>query len=119
MAHELSITSDGQAEAFFALTPAWHGLGTVVDEAPDSAAAIKLARLEWEVAQQPIYTDTAQQTLAGGPDKAQVAGWTANVRTDRYRPVQNAEAFRFCDGVLADGIIKYESAGAMRGGKVV
>ncbi|HWE93085.1 MAG TPA: DUF932 domain-containing protein [Tepidisphaeraceae bacterium] len=129
MAHELSITADGQAEAFFALMPAWHGLGTVVDEAPNSAAAIKLAHLEWEVAQQPIYTDSAQQTLAGGPDKAQVAGWTANVRkdtgevlgvvTDRYRPVQNMEAFSFCDGLLADGIIKYESAGAMRGGKVI
>jgi phage/plasmid-like protein (TIGR03299 family) len=129
MAHELSITADGQAEAFFALTPAWHGLGTVVDEAPSSAEAIKLARLEWEVMQQPIYTDSAQQTLAGGPDKAKVAGWTANVRkdtgevlgvvTDRYKPVQNVEAFSFCDGLLADGIIRYESAGAMRGGKII
>jgi phage/plasmid-like protein (TIGR03299 family) len=129
MAHELSITKDGQAEAFFALTPAWHGLGTVVDDAPTSADAIRLAHLEWQVEQRPIYTDTAQQTLGGGPDKAKVAGWVANVRrdtgdvlgvvSDRYMPVQNAEAFGFCDGLLADGIIRYESAGAMRGGKVV
>ena len=129
MAHELSITKDGQAEAFYALTPAWHGLGTVVDQAPTSEAAIKLAHLEWEVTQQPIYTDSSQQTLACGADKAQVAGWCANVRkdtgdvlgvvTDRYTPVQNSEAFSFCDGLLADGVIKYESAGAMRGGKVI
>src|SRR5258708_7538110 len=125
MAHEISITSEGQAEAFYALTPAWHGLGTVVDHAPNSEEAIKLAHLEWEVTQQPIYTDSAQQTLEGTADKAKVAGWVANVRkdtgdvlgvvTDRYKAVQNAEAFNFCDGRLADGLIKNKSRGAFGG----
>jgi phage/plasmid-like protein (TIGR03299 family) len=129
MAHELSISADGRAEAFYALTPAWHGLGTVVDKALCSAEAIQAAHLEWEVIQKPIYTQTDQQTLTGGQDYAQVAGWCANVRADtgaalgvvtsRYKPVQNVEAFDFVDGLVQDGIIKYESAGAMRGGRVV
>lgn len=129
MAHEISITREGVAEAFYALTPAWHGLGAVVQDAPSSEEAIKLAHLEWEVTQQPVYTATPQQTLAGQPEQAEIKGYVANVRkdsgdvlgvvSDRYQPVQNVEAFNFCDGLLQDGIIRYESAGAMRGGKVV
>ena len=32
----------------------WHGLGTKVDEAPDSATAIKMAGLDWEVTQENV-----------------------------------------------------------------
>ncbi len=129
MAHELSIGRDGIAEAFYALTPAWHGLGTVVTKALNSAEAIGAARLGWEVVQQDVYQQTQQQTLSGGYDFHPVAGWKLNVRqdtgdvlgvvSDRYQVVQNREAFDFCDGLLQDGIIKYESAGAIRGGRIV
>jgi phage/plasmid-like protein (TIGR03299 family) len=37
----------------------------------------------------------------------------------RYQIVQNREAFDFLDGLLQDGVMKYESAGALRGGRVV
>ena len=53
----------------------------------------------------------------------------ATVRTDsgdvlgvvgkRYRIVQNRDAFGFLDSLLQDGIMKYESAGALRGGRQV
>ena len=35
----------------------WHGLGTIVAEAPTSADALKLAGLDWNVVQEPIFTD--------------------------------------------------------------
>ena len=34
----------------------WHGLGTIVAEAPASADALRLAGLDWKVVQEPIYT---------------------------------------------------------------
>ena len=37
----------------------WHGLGRVVTEAPTSREALKLAGLDWNVVQEPIYTGLA------------------------------------------------------------
>jgi hypothetical protein len=52
----------------------WHGLGTIVAEAPASAEALKLAGLDWKVVQAPIYTGRGEE----------VAGYKANLRdTDR------------------------------------
>ena len=38
----------------------WHGLGTIVMEAPASAEALKLAGLDWTVVQEPVYTDNQE-----------------------------------------------------------
>ena len=118
MAHDIS-TVNGVDEAMFALRPAWHGLGTVLDHVPNSAEAIRAAHLDWQVEMQPMKT-------AGGVD---VPEHFATVRTDcnavlgvvggRYKIVQNREAFDFLDGLLQDGIMRYESAGALRGGRIV
>ena len=48
----------------------WHGLGTVVMEAPASAEALRLAGLDWNVVQEPIYTDFNEP----------IEGYKANVR---------------------------------------
>lgn len=118
MAHEISING-GIAEAMYALTPAWHNLGTVLDHVPNSAEAIRAAHLDWNVEMQPMKT-------AGG---VEVPEHFATVRTDcnailgvvgsKYKIVQNAEAFEFLDSLLQDGLMKYESAGALRGGRIV
>lgn len=34
---------------FYVREKPWHGLGTMVAEAPDSAAALRLAGLDWNV----------------------------------------------------------------------
>lgn len=95
----------------------WHGLGTIVNKAPDSGEALKLAGLDWEVIQSPIFTAHGK-----------VEGWKANVRntdrqvlgvvTDRYRVVQNTEAFAFTDSLLGEGV-QYETAGSLMGGRKV
>jgi len=41
------------------------------------------------------------------------------VVSDSYRVVQNAEGFQFLDDLLQDGVMSYESAGALRGGRTV
>ena len=96
----------------------WHGLGTVVAEAPASADALYLAGLDWRVVQEPIYT--------GFHDE--VEGYKANVRdsdrkvlgvvSDRYKVVQNADAFSFTDELLGKGV-RYETAGSLQDGKKV
>ena len=49
----------------------WHGLGTIVMEAPTSADALRLAGLDWMVVQEPVYTGC----------KEIVKGYKANVRS--------------------------------------
>jgi phage/plasmid-like protein (TIGR03299 family) len=120
MAHEISITADGLAEAMFANQPAWHGLGKVLSFAPNSEVAIKEAHLDWVVGKKEIQLVENSKMLDG---------WVATVREDTgeplgvvgdgYEVVQNAEAFSFLDSLLQDGIMKYESAFALKGGTKV
>lgn len=128
MAHEIStVTVNGRSvvEAMYANSPAWHGLGQLFDQngrgAPDSATAMELAHLDWKVDLEPMKLDngllvpghkaTVRQDLKGKPESV------LGVVSDRYKVVQNAEAFEFLDSLLQDGIMRYESAMALKGGK--
>lgn len=96
----------------------WHRLGIIVKEAPTSADAIRLASLDWTVVQEPIYTNFSKV----------VEGYRANVRSsdrkvlgvvsDRYKVVQNVDAFSFTDELLGRGV-RYETAGSLQEGKKV
>ena len=78
----------------------WHGLGTEVAEAPTSADALRFAGLDWTVRQEPVYN------ARGGT----IPGYRANVRDtdgsvlgivgDRYKVVQNIDAFNFTDDLI-------------------
>lgn len=92
----------------------WHGLGTIVQEAPTSKDALSLAGLDWTVRQEPIIY------------KEQDSGYFMNIRsTDdkvlgvvggRYKPVQNVDAFNFVDELIGEGVT-YETAGSLSTGK--
>lgn len=99
----------------------WHGIGTVVEEAPTSKDAIKIARMDWKVEQVPV--------MANG---AEIPGYFCNIRSDvnlplgivknRYKIVQNTEAFDFVDGIIENthGIeCRYETAGSLFNGKKI
>lgn len=101
---------------FYTREKPWHGLGTMVLEAPDSQAALELAGLDWNVVQKSIETQ----------DGIPITGFKANLRdtdnrvlgvvTDRYKVVQNREAFAFTDGLLGEGV-RYETAGSLQEGR--
>jgi phage/plasmid-like protein (TIGR03299 family) len=103
---------------FYVRETPWHGLGTKVLDAPASKDALVLAGLDWRVLQEPIYTSAEEV----------IDGYKANVRdsdrrvlgvvTDRYKVIQNDEAFAFTDGLLGEGV-KYETAGSLQGGRRV
>lgn len=111
------MTANVESMFYVRETP-WHGLGTKVQEAPTSKDALILAGLDWHVVQEPVYTGQNEM----------VQGYKANVRdsdrkvlgvvTDRYKIVQNEEAFSFTDALLGEGV-RYETAGSLQGGKSV
>lgn len=103
---------------FYTREKPWHGLGTMVAEAPNSKDALRLAGLNWKVLQEPVYTENEEL----------IQGYKANVRdtdrkvlgvvTDRYKVIQNEEAFAFTDALLGEGI-RYETAGSLQEGRRV
>ena len=101
---------------FYTRTAPWHGLGTRVLEAPTSSAALSLAGVDWRVIQKPVLTE----------DGLFISGFKANVRdrdnqvlgvvSDRYKVVQNEDAFAFTDELLGEGVT-YETAGSLQNGR--
>lgn len=81
----------------------WDGLGKGIAGAVTSRDAIRLAGLDWNV----VPTDIISEATG-----LKIPGYKANVRdlddkvlgvvTDRYKVVQNDEAFAFTDGLLME-----------------
>lgn len=96
----------------------WHGLGTMVEEAQTSERALELAGLDWTIEGRPVYT----------ADGLEIPGYKANTRStdnavmgivsNKYKVVQNREAFEFTDALIGEGIT-YETAGSLRGGRQI
>jgi phage/plasmid-like protein (TIGR03299 family) len=112
------------------VTP-WHGLGAVLDRPPASVAeAIQASGLGWSVAKEPIAVDRGDTPSADWcvPRCEEIPGYFATVRQDtrevlgivgeRYRIVQNHEAFAFVDQLLGSAI-HFETAGSLHGGRRV
>ena len=103
---------------FYTRVAPWHGLGTCVEEALSSGDALEKSGLDWSVIQRPIMTSTYDP----------IPGYKANIRqtddsilgvvTDRYKVVQNHEAFAFTDALLGEGV-RYETAGSLNEGKKI
>ena len=80
---------------FYVRQAPWHGLGTRVESALTSKEALVASGLDWKVIQKPIMTTSYTP----------ISGYKANIResddkvlgvvTDRYKVVQNEEAFAF------------------------
>ena len=96
----------------------WHGIGSVIEDAPNSEDAIKMAKLDWKVKQYAVKANGIT-----------LDNYFANIRTDlniplgvvkgRYKIVQNVEAFDFVDDIVGNDEIecKYETAGSLFNGK--
>lgn len=124
MAHEITATDN----LFVVRRPAWHGLGKVIQDAPTSEEALKIACLDWEVVQEDIYRSRPNPEYPALTMTEPISGYKANIRQDigtvlgvvskGYTVVQNKEAFSFTDLLLEEGVT-YESAGSLQGGKRV
>lgn len=106
----------------------WHGLGVVLDRPPATVGeAIEASGLGWSVAKRRLAVDRGAEL----PDVLRYrgfGGYYATVRQDtdevlgvvgeRYRIVQNHEAFAFVDQLLGSSI-HFETAGSLHGGRRV
>lgn len=105
----------------------WHYAETsevtkLIQEAPTSKDALRYAGLDWMVEQTPVYMENG----------VLIPNYKANVRstdksclgivTDRYKIVQNTEAFEFTDAIVGEtenGVVTYETAGSLCGGRKI
>lgn len=105
------------------LNQEWHGLGTVVAEAPKTTAeAMRLAGMDWTVEESPVITYGDRDSAP-----ALVEGWkvlrrsdtrnTLHVCRDSWTPVQNSEAFEWFDPIIADGDAEISAAVSLQEGK--
>ena len=124
MAHELE-TQNGVASFASFREPAWHGLGTVFTEEKNTAEMLAAANLNnWNVR---LVDVDIPSTLTSDKSYQYVVRTnpTDNTQTDvlgvvgeRYHVLQNEDLFSFGDNIL-DGGGRWETAGSIRGGRVV
>jgi len=97
----------------------WHRLGTPVKGAMTAEEAITKGGVDWAVAKQPLRTTTGINV----PDHFAVVRMdrkeVLSVVSGQYKPLQNAAAFKFFDGVVGHGAAIYHTVGSLRGGRVI
>lgn len=125
MAHDLEIAEDGTTAFASLRQPAWHGLGTVFTEEVDTTKMLELAHLDnWNVRLEDVAIPEnfesdksysfVTRTNPFDKSKNDVLG----VVGERYVPLQNEDLFSFGDNLL-DGGGRWETAGSIKGGRVV
>lgn len=111
MAHEI----EGQ-NCFFVGQPAWHGLGTILENAPSIADGIVCAGLDWKAELQPMFlgdgTLIPQRRAVVRDTDSNILG---TVGVD-YTVLQNSEAFAWFQPLIETGDCALEAAGSLRGG---
>lgn len=100
----------------------WHGFGHYVgDSNVDSDTAIKCAGLDWEVEKRTLKTPAADGSLIEIPTHRAVVRASDDrvlgVVGKGYGVFQNREAFKFLDGLVDDGSLRYHTAGSLKDGK--
>ena len=99
----------------------WHGLGTVLENAPTIEEGIKIAGLDWDVSLRPIITDDAEN-ISVDTHKIVVREdikLPLGVVSNNYKVLQNKEAFSFFEPFIENDMATLETAGSLFNGKKV
>jgi phage/plasmid-like protein (TIGR03299 family) len=103
--------------------PAWHGLGTVVNEEHTTSEVMDIAHLsKWNVRLEDVplpdgYTSNKSNFLVVRDHPADGHSDVLSIVGERYQTLQNEELFAFADNLL-DGA-RWETAGSLKNGRVV
>lgn len=124
MAHDLEIQNGKTSFASFR-EPAWHGLGTVFTEEKTTAEMLDLANLSnWNVRLEDmpipahLTSDKEYQYVIRTNPTDNTQKDILGVVGERYHTMQNEDLFSFGDNIL-DGGGRWETAGSIKGGRVV
>lgn len=116
MPNDLATTDGRPAMAYFGETP-WHGLGTKLDNPATAAEAIQAAGLNYRADLVPMITEDGitvpDRKAVVRSDTQEVLGVVGN----SYVPIQNGKCFSFLDAVVAEGSVRYHTAGALGKGE--
>jgi len=124
MAHDLEIQNGKTSFASFR-EPAWHGLGTVFTEEKTTAEMLEAANLNnWNVRLEDmpipahLTSDKEYQYVIRTNPTDNTQSDVLGVVGERYHVLQNEDLFSFGDNIL-DGGGRWETAGSIKGGRVV
>ena len=123
MAHQINYNGRTGKHSFFSVKEkAWHGLGQIVTDYPNSKEALQFAGLDFTVIKRPNI-----HRLDNGEEVISKTSFFTS-RTDNnailgdrlgadYEVVQNVDAFAFFDSIVGGDGIMYETAGALGKGE--
>jgi phage/plasmid-like protein (TIGR03299 family) len=124
MAHDLE-TQNGKASFVSFREPAWHGLGTVFTEEKSTSEMLEAASLNgWNVRLEDmpipshLTSDKEYQYVVRTNPTTNTQTDVLGVVGERYHVLQNEDLFSFGDNIL-DGGGRWETAGSIKGGRVV
>ncbi len=116
--HNLAVTNGKTAMMYTGDVP-WHRLGTKLDQPATAREAIEAAGLNYLVQLKQLMTsdgnDVTTRKAAVRTDTNEVLGVVGN----GYSVVQNFQAFGFLDAIVADGGLRYHTAGALGKGEKI
>src|SRR5262245_65986238 len=100
---------------FSVMKAPWHGLGTVLKGPPSIEDGLRLAGLDWQVRRERLFTAGGQQAPAFAVVRDS-DGRALGAVGERYRPLQNKDAFAWFAPFLDAGEACLETAGSLAGG---
>lgn len=120
--HELEII-DGEAQMAYRASQGkpWHSLGVPVSDDMTPMEMMKAAGVDWEVQKIPSYVDFNGKKIATGMESL-IRSSDGKVLTQvgsGWNPVQNSEAFDFFTDFVANGDMSMDTAGSLKGGRIV
>jgi phage/plasmid-like protein (TIGR03299 family) len=118
MGHGL-IEVNGKIPAAYANKRAWHGLGTVVEGLMTQQQVREEAGVDFTVAKRPLYAEGIGEIASHVAIVREDTGGLLGVTGKDYGIMQTGIMLDFLDNLVKDAGMRYESAGALHGGKSV
>lgn len=97
----------------------WHGLGEYVADAPTPTAALKTAGIDWRVNKEKLFLADGKDVFGHYALVRDSDGKVLDVVGKDYHPHQNRDTFKLFDAFAKAGGATMETAGSLKGGKLI
>jgi phage/plasmid-like protein (TIGR03299 family) len=96
----------------------WHNTGIALDHPQTARDAIEMAGLNFTVVKKPLVLKTSAKHNSYATVRTDTNDVLGFVK-DSYEPIQNSDAFRFFDSLVAKDEAVYETAGSLGKGELI
>jgi len=115
MAHEIHEYDD----MFSVIQTPWHGLGKVLKDSPGIDEALEISGLTWNVNSLDIFTEKKEPIKKFKALQREDTKEIFTVVSNRYKVLQNHQAFNVFKPLVENGDISLETAGSLHNGRKV